>query len=151
MMKRVLAALLLLVTIVSLTACGAKSADPVVIDLDALWGSLKKDLPEMMEMPPRMQEMQMGISAEDCEKSLVYICETSEEVWLIQAKDADALKRLQALADTRLKIKAEETENYAPEEYKLVKKGKVLTRDLYLALFVAADSEAMKAAFEAAK
>lgn len=149
-MKRIIAALLLLALVLTAAGCGKKEVE-VQIDLDALYKQFEEKLPAMLALDADGQTNFMGIDAADCQKSLVSICAEglrADEIWLIQAKDADALERLHALAESRLTIKAEETKSYVPDQYAIVKEGKLLTRGLYLALIVSPDAGEMEAAFQ---
>lgn len=150
-MKRITALLLLAAMVLTLAACGSKT---VTIDLDAVYKTAETKLPTMLPLDTTGQLNFMGVKAEDCEKSIVAICGDgslrADEIWLIKAKDKDALARIQKLADTRLKAKAEETESYVPDQYTVVKAAVTVTRDLYFAMIVSPEAEAIKAAFEAA-
>ena len=95
----------------------------------------------------------LGIDTADCKQYVVMICADgmrTDEVWLIEAKDADALARLTELAENRLSSKADETVSYAPDQYLVVEKAHLLTNGNYLALLVSPEVDAMKAGFEAA-
>lgn len=149
-MKRIIAALLLLALVLTAAGCGSKKPETEV-NLDALYKHYEEKLPAMLSLDADGQMNFMGIDAADCQQSLVSICAEglrADEIWLIQAKDADALERLHALAEARLTIKAEETESYVPDQYAIVKEAKLLTRGLYLALIVSPDAEEMAEAFQ---
>ena len=95
----------------------------------------------------------LGISVDDCVRYKVAICAEglrADEVWLIEAKDDAALKKLEELAQVRIQSKLDETETYAPDQYLIVQKAEVLTNGRYLAFFISPDVESMKAGFEAA-
>lgn len=149
-MKKTIAVLLLLALVLSLGACGKKA---VSMDLDAVYKSLEDKLPAMLPLDATGALNFMGLKEEDYEKAVVSICAEglrADEVWLVKAKDQAALERIQKLADTRLRAKAEETESYVPDQYQVVKQGVTVTKDLYFALLVSPDVDAMKATFEAA-
>ena len=63
----------------------------------------------------------------------------ADEVWLIEAKDADSLKQLEALAQSRLERKGEESITYSPEQYEVVQKAEVITAGNYLVVIVSPD------------
>ena len=95
----------------------------------------------------------LGIDAKDCKQYMVAICAEgmrSDEVWLIQAKNASSLEKLKKLAETRIEAKKDETVSYAPDQYVVVEKAAVLTKGNYLALLISPDVDALKAGFEAA-
>lgn len=152
-MKKMISLLLAVVLVMSLAACGSKQEEPVSIDVNALYESYSQYMPDMF-YPDEMTMMDfLGIDVADCTQYKVAICAEgmrSDEVWLIEAKDAAALENLQQLAQTRIEAKKDETVSYAPDQYVVVEKAVVLTQGNYLALFISPDVDALKAGFEAA-
>lgn len=149
-MKKFIAAILLFSLILTLAACGGK-AEAAKADLQSVYDGYASLMPEMMVLDDNSMLNMLGIQKEDCQQAIVAICSyglQADEVWLIQAKDADALKRIQTLAESRLHAKADETESYLPEQYLIVKEGQVITKDLYLALLVSPEVSTMKTQFE---
>lgn len=153
-MKKVFALILSLAMLLSTAACGsAPASEKESIDLNALYESFSDSLPEMWILDEEMMLNMYGINAEDCKQVIAAIVSTglaADEIWLIEAKDADALARLKTMAESRMKAKADETINYLPDQYVFVEKGVILTEGLYLALIVSPDVDNLKAAFEAA-
>ncbi len=153
-MKRVMSLILILAAFVSLTACGGEKApEAKQVDVAALYETMQQTLPEMILMDEETMLNFFGLEARDCAQVVTAICADglkTDEVWLIEAKDAAALERIQAMADSRLRAKADETVTYSPEQYKVVEKAQVLVNGNYLALLVSPDVDALKAAFEAA-
>lgn len=149
-MKRKIALIVTFALLLGLTACGGNaSAEPV--DLNAVYEGFQESLPEMLVLDDTLRMNLLGISAEDCTQAVTAVCADglgADEVWLIEAKDGEALERLKALAETRLEAKAGETENYLPDQYAVVKQAQVVTQGNYLALLVSPQVETLKAAFE---
>ena len=151
-MKKITAIVLCAALLLSLAACGGEPAKAPV-DLNALYESFSASLPEMWVLDDDTRLNFLGIKADDCAQVITAIPAGSlaaDEIWLIEAKDADALARLKTLAETRMTAKADETLNYLPDQYVFVEKGVILTEGLYLALIVSPDVDNLKAAFEAA-
>lgn len=138
-MKRVIALLLAVLTL-CLAGCGGKdSGSSVQMDVQAVYDSMVPVMPEMLAMDEMMMLNFCGIEAEMCAQAVVSVCFDglrADEVWLIEAKDADSLKQLQALAQSRLERKGEESITYSPEQYEVVQKAEVLTAGNYLAVLV---------------
>lgn len=151
-MKKGIALVLLAVMLLSLSACGEeKAAEPV--NLEELYQSFSARLPEMILLDEGTMLNFTGIQSQDCAQYVVAICAEglrADEVWLIEAKDADALSRIQKLADTRIQAKLEETEFYVPDQYPVVQKAEVLTKGMYLALLISPDVDALKEEVEKA-
>lgn len=151
-MKKITALVLAAVLLLGMTACGSEPAKEPV-DLNALYESFGSSLPEMWILDEDMMLNMFGIKTEDCAQVITAIVSTGlnvDEIWLIEAKDTDALNRLKALAESRMTAKADETIDYLPDQYVFVEKGVILTEGLYLALIVSPDVNNLKAAFEEA-
>ena len=152
-MKKAMSLILALVLVLGLTACGGKTEEIVSVDVNALYESYAQYMPEMFFPDEDTMLNFLGISVEDCVQYKVAICAEgmrSDEVWLIEARDAAALEELQQLAQTRIQAKLDETVSYAPDQYVVVEKAEVLTQGNYLALFISPEVEALRAGFEAA-
>ena len=68
----------------------------------------------------------------------------ADEIWLIKAKDAEALKNIAKLADSRIKAKADESITYSPEQYAVVQKAEIIEKGEYFALIVSPDVSSLK-------
>lgn len=151
-MKKLICVLITVCLVLSLSACGKKE-ETASLDIDVLYESFQQYLPDMF-FPDEATLMNfLGISVDDCVRYKVAICAEglrADEVWLIEAKDDAALKKLEELAQVRIQSKLDETETYAPDQYLIVQKAEVLTNGRYLAFFISPDVESMKAGFEAA-
>lgn len=151
-MKKWICSLLLVTMLLGMTACGGEKA-PAKVELQPVYEGFQAVLPEMMVLNPDDMLNFFGIQTEDCAQVITAICAdglAADEVWLIQAKDADGLARLEALANARIADKIAETENYLPDQYVIVKQGQIVVKGLYLALLVSPEVETMKSQFEAA-
>lgn len=151
-MKRVLVLVLTALLLLSLSACGGKS-EAASVDLTEVYKVLEKELPEMFLPEGDMRLNILGVDEADCLQVITAVSAdglAADEVWLIQAKDEAAMKRLTEMANSRMAIKADETVDYLPDQYLIVEKGQVLTVGNYLALLVSPNVDAMKTAFEAA-
>lgn len=151
-MKKLFSLILALTLLLSLAACGAKE-EAAPVDLNALYESFVPSLPDMFQPDEETMLNFLGIDAADCAQYVVSICGNgmqADEVWLIEAKDEEALARLTELAQTRIVAKEDETISYAPDQYAVVQKAELLTNGKYLALLISPDVDTLKAGFEAA-
>lgn len=153
-MKRILIFALTAALLLSVTACGgAEAPQEAAVDLSSLYTSYQQTLPEMMVLDEGTMLSFLGIQAEDCVQVITAVCANglqADEVWLIQAKDSQALERLTTLAQTRQAAKEDETVSYLPDQYTIVTESKLLTEGLYLAYLVSPDVDTLAAAFDAA-
>ena len=162
-MKRLIAFLLAAMLLVSLAACGgsgdggdaAPTSSPDAVpsaDLTALYESMAETLPDMMLMDEGSMLNYYGVDASMCSQAVLAICADglrADEVWLMEAKDEASLKELQAMAESRLTAKENETIDYLPDQYEIVKEAELYTKGLYLVFLVSPDVDALKSAVDA--
>ncbi len=136
------------------TPPASSSAAPLKdINMQELYTQLSAKMPEMMLVDDSMLFNYYGIDTEDCKQAVVAICSNAlltDEVWLIEAKNADALAHLETLANNRLAAKAAESETYSPEQFAVVKKAKLILQENYLILLVSPDVDALESIYRAA-
>lgn len=138
---------ILLVAGLLLTGCAAgKATQPV--NLQEVYDRIQPQLPQMIVLDQQTMLSFLGIREEDCSQVIAAICGSglqADEVWLVEAKDADALKRLTDLANSRLEAKRDETESYLPDQYQVVTKAKLTTRGNYLTLLISPQVDQLQA------
>ena len=152
-MKKLFGFIMIVCMLVSLVACGGgeeKKETAVTLDLPAIYAQMEATLPEMVALSESAMLNRYGIDAASVAEAYVYVCTDgllADEIWLIKAADADAMAKLQTLAENRMQAKDEESVTYSPEQNKIVKQGKILQRGDYLALIVSPDVDALAAIF----
>ncbi len=155
-MKKVIALCLASLMLLGLCACAPAEETPDTpakeLNMETVYENLQKaaDLPEMLQLDESLMLDYCGIRAEDVKQAVVVICADSlrtDELWLIEAKDADAAETIAELAKSRLKKKGEESITYSPEQYAVVEKAKLLQTGNYIALLVSPDVAALESAF----
>ena len=151
-MKKLICVLLSAVLLTGVLAgCGAEKKEEKNVDLAAVYATMQQTLPEMMTLDAENMLNLLGIQAEDCTQAIAAVCAVglqADEVWLLQAKDAQALERLKTLAESRMAAKLDETESYLPDQYVIVKKGVTLTDGNYLAFLISPEVEILQTVFQ---
>lgn len=137
------------------TGCGkaGETSDAKEVDLTGVYESCQELLPEMVTMDEDTMLNFLGIVTEDCDQAIAATCVNglrTDEIWLVEAKDGEALERLKALAEGRLEAKRDETVSYAPDQYAVVEKAELLTEGNYLVLLVSPDVDGLKTIVEGA-
>lgn len=147
-----------------LTGCGAAGSsapaettaaatEPSAPDFETVYEEMKEKLPEMLLLDDATMQTYCGINTGDCLQALVAVnlngLET-DEIWLLEAKDDKTMDDLEAAAQLRLKMKAEETETYAPDQYEVVKEAQLIREGRFLALIVTPEAEALADTFRTA-
>ena len=153
-MKKMMTLMLVMLLALGMAACGG-NAEPAkeTIDLNAVYEECAAIMPEMMILDENTMLNFLGIKAEDCSQAIAVISAgglNADELWLIEAKGQDAYDRLINLVNVRLTAKEEETINYTPDQYVIVEKAEILTKDLYIAFLVSPDVEQLKTIVETA-
>jgi len=133
---------------------GDTPTDPVVLDMPAVYEKLGQaaEMPEMYKVEDDMLLDLYGIRAEDVKQILVYDCVDylrADEIWLVEAVNADAAAVIKGLAETRVQDLDTQSVTYSPEQNAVVKKAQILQQGNYIALIVSPDVEALAQAFRA--
>ncbi len=157
-MKRLIRAALLLTLLalpLLLTGCGGKEKSVPRADLPALYEQLKAlpDAPEMVLISEKRMVNYYGIDPQVCPQALLARCSDglrADEIWLVEAADEAAAKTIAERAEARIRQLCEETENYLPEQYLIVKQAKVVQVGNSVGLFISPQSDRMADMFRAA-
>lgn len=148
MMKRLIAVMLLVLV---LAGCGSAVKN---VNLEQLYTDLETvGMPAMVKLQSSMMLDFYGIQEADVKQAVVTVCSDglrADEVWLLEAVDADAAERLKGLAENRLKQKDAESVTYSPEQNAIVKKALLLVEGNYVIMITSPDVEAMTAKVNAA-
>ena len=143
-MKRIIALFLIVVLMLSCTACGADKA----VDLTALYAELESSLPDMLVLDEGTMLNYLGINSADCTQVVAAVSIDglrADEIWLVEAKDSATAESIAALAERRIDAKKDETINYTPDQYLIVEKAELITNGNLVILLVSPDVDALKA------
>lgn len=144
-MKRILALLLAVMTL-CLCACSGSEPAQVNMDVNSLYTSMEATLPEMVKLDDAMMLNLCGIEAAKCKQAVVAVANDglrADEIWLIEAQDAETAAQFEKLAQNRIKYKGEESITYSPEQYAIVQKAKVILSGNYLTVIVSPDVDTL--------
>ncbi len=151
-MKRVISLILVILMVaVMMTACGSSA---FTVDMNALYTSYEEYLPEMVTLDDKAMMNLYGVDAEKCNQAIIANCNDgllSDEVWLIEAVDEAAAAEIVELAQNRVEREKEETKSYAPDQYAVVEKAKILNDDNFVVLIISPDVDALVELYENAK
>lgn len=165
-MKRIQWTALIAALALLLAACGAAPAPETAApaaetqagespDLEAVYQDFEEsfELPEMAAVSEKRRDAILGIAPEDCLQAVTMLCGDSvraDEIWMIEAADDAAADRIAELAQARLDQRAQEMENYLPDQLQIVKQAKLVREGRFVGLFVSPDADAMEDAFRSA-
>lgn len=138
-MKKILAFLMLAVMLLTLTACGGSAPKAVNVNLSEVMTKFALG-GEMMSMTADDMLNMYGITAEDCKQFAASINTTGikcDEIVLVEAVNADAAARVKTALDNRYQAKLNETENYLPDEFAIIKTCSVTANGNLVTMIVA--------------
>jgi len=147
-MKKMIA--LLLAAMLVLSGCGGETQEkaPANVDMADLYAKLEgKGLPKMVDVGPEMMLSLYGIEQADVKQAKVAISDDglrADEVWLLEAVDADAAQKLSELVKNRIQQKDDESITYSPEQNAIVKKSYTAVEGNYVFFICSPEVEAMK-------
>lgn len=151
-MKKIICLALALICLLALCACGQEEAPAAKkVELQPLYDSFAPSLPDMMIMDESIRLNLLGVKNEDCVQVICAVAAVglqADEIWLIEASNAEALASLKTLAENRLNAKKEETSFYSPDQFAICEDGRILTEGNYLALIVSPEADTFEAAFK---
>lgn len=150
MNKRLLA---LALALLLLSGCAAPEKKTETIDLKAVYQAMEKTgaLPDMTAVPESMLLDFYGIDPAWCAEALFMVSADSllaDEVVLIRAKDEAAAKRILPFLESRMQAKAEEAQNYSPEQYAIIKQGRILSQGVEMALIVSPEVDQLVSLYQ---
>jgi len=158
-MKKIFAVALMIALVLTLTACGGKEepvSEPAAqeavkeIVLSDIMAQFTFD-GEMLELAATDMLDLYGIEEADM-KQFAAVVNTSgidcDEVILIEAVDAEAAGRVKECLDTRYQAKLNETENYLPDEYAVIKECSVTQNGNFVAMIVAPNAGDMVSVYD---
>lgn len=151
-MKKILALLLAVMTL-CLCACSGSEPAQVNVDVNSLYASMEATLPEMVKLDDAMMLNLCGIEAAKCKQAVVAVANDglrADEIWLIEAQDAETAAQFEKLAQNRIKYKGEESITYSPEQYAVVQKAKVILSGNYLTVIVSPDVDTLVGLYNSA-
>lgn len=153
-MKKWLIMIAVVALVLGLTACGGEEAPaPVQMEVQQIYTQLseKVALPAMLTLNDALLLDICGIQTADVKQAVVAICEDSlrtDEIWMVEAADEAAARRIVELAQKRLTKKGEESITYSPEQYAVVEKAQLLQNGSYVILLVSPDAADMVSAVQ---
>lgn len=155
-MKKIIVTVMLLAL---LCGCGAQApaqestepsvetTAPATLNIAALYTQLEAlGMPEMVELDEGLRLDLYGIRSEEVKQVKVVICTENlraDELWLIEAVDAQAAEHIKTLAEGRIKQKDAESITYSPEQNAIVKKSVVLVEGNFLFFICSPDVDKM--------
>jgi hypothetical protein len=108
-------------------------------------------MPEMMEIPSAIVLDYYGIQSDDYSDAVFYISADSllaDEVVIVNTVDAEAAKRVKDKLEVRLNQKLMSAQDYSPEQYEIIRKCKVRSDGLTVAMLVSPDVQGMTSIYE---
>lgn len=145
-MKKILLSVLLILALVCLTACGGDTAVDAAPDMQQVYDSYSSYLPEMVILDDSSMMNLYGVDSSKCNQAIIATCSDglrSDEIWLVEAVDDVTAAEILSLAQGRIEREAEETKNYAPEQYAVVEKAQAFSDGNCVVMIISPDVETL--------
>lgn len=153
-MKKIVSLLLAFVIVFSFAACssdndsGEQNNTAVNVDLSAVKAEMIEKLSPADPINLEAQSLLdlYGIATEDIDAAACYTTMDGvfpEEVIMVKAKDADALKRIEEKMNNRIGEVKIQSQNYDAENYAIAQKCEVQKNGNYIAMFLSPDYDTL--------
>ena len=157
-MKKIVSLLIALIMVFSFAAgsqddaSGEQTNAAVTVDLAAVKAEMIEKLSPADPISLEAQSLLdlYGIAAEDIASSACYTTMDGvfpEEVIMVEAKDADALKRIEEKMNNRIGEVKVQSQNYDAENYAIAQKCEVQKNGNYIAMFLSPDYDSLTEIF----
>lgn len=151
--KKLLTGFLFILALVVLSSCTKKNTlvlEPSIADME---NKLKEkiDLSNMDIGDSGKLEKLYDINSEDLEEFLLYIPKTNieaSEIGIFKVKDSKDIDTIKEKIENRVKGQADIFADYLPEEYYLIEKNVLKTKDNYILYIISEDSEVIEKVFD---
>lgn len=146
MKKNICLLLTLLIVAVSMNACGEQA---VALDVSATADELAKAVPftdQLNELDESMITKIYDISSDDFTNAKVYTSTgaTPEEIAVFQAKDDDAVKKIEFALKERIKEQKASFEDYVPAEMPKLESPFMITKGRFVILCISDHNDTAK-------
>lgn len=150
-MKKIVLAVVALLMVITLAACTQETVKKA--DLDTVMADIEKNvtMDDMMTLTADDVKTYTGIDTSDALQFVYQINRSglkADEVAMFEAKDADAAQRIKEKLEARLTQKANEANNYSPEQYAIIMECSVAAYGNYVTMFVGPDASKITEIFE---
>lgn len=158
-MKKLICALLAVMMLLSLTACGGgtktEEKNVPAPNMTDVFASMHAQLPsDAVAFSSEYVFDAYGVKAEDCKQQVVlsyYDGTVTAEIWMIEAVNKTALKEIKKLAEARLDSMKDQFQSYDQNAYALTKKAKLFTEGDCLVFFVSENVDQLMEIYKSAE
>ena len=146
MIKKIIAATMVCLTLFTLTGCSEEKKEDRVIDVHTMAQSLLNDITyedQLTKVEGNMFQMIYGISQEDIEEYEAYVSTgaTAEEIAVIKAKDEATAESMEEKLTERVEAQKNSFSNYIPKEVEKLEEAVVYQEGVYVVLSISNDDE----------
>lgn len=146
MIKKIIAATMVCLTLFTLTGCSEEKKEDRVIDVHTMAQSLLNDITyedQLTKVEGNMFQMIYGISQEDIEEYEAYVSTgaTAEEIAVIKAKDEATAESMEEKLTERVEAQKNSFANYIPKEVEKLEEAVVYQEGVYVVLSISNDDE----------
>jgi len=139
----------------ALTGCSGKKEEAKNLSAVEIGEKIKQavNLDEMKEGDNDKLQKLYDISADEIENFVLYVAPTNlkaDEVAVIKVKDANDVESVKEKLSKRVEEQGKSFKDYLPDEYFLIEKHVLKTKDNYVLLAISKDADKIESAFDEA-
>lgn len=152
-MKKKIATIMVLLTLVTATGCSEEKKEDRVIDVHTMAQSLLNDITyedQLTQVEGNMFQMIYGIPSEDITEYEAYVSTgaTAEEIAVIKAKDEATAESIEKTLTERVEAQKSSFASYIPKEVEKLDEAVVYQEGVYVILSISNDDEKAESIIE---
>ncbi|MEB2299439.1 DUF4358 domain-containing protein [Lysinibacillus xylanilyticus] len=153
--KSVITIFVCTITLVVLSGCSGKQGtprNPSAIEIGEQISHIT-NLEDMKEGDHKKLQKLYNINADEVESFVLYTAPTNikaDEIAVIKVKDMNNIDNMKEKISNRIEKKSKSFKDYLPEEYFLIEKHVLKTKDSYILLAISKDSDEIEKTFDKA-
>lgn len=145
-MKKIIAAMMVCLTLFTVTGCSREKKEDRVIDVHTMAQSLLNDITyedQLTQVEGNMFQMIYGIAEDDIEEYEAYVSTgaTAEEITVIKAKDKATAEAIEEKLSERVAAQKASFESYIPKEVEKLEEAIVYQEGVYVILSISNESD----------
>lgn len=151
--KFVITIIVCTITLVALSGCFGKKENVNNLSATEIGEKIKQvaNLEEMKEGDSKKLQKLYNINADEIESFVLYTAPTNikaDEIAAIKVKDMKNVKNIKEKILSRIEKKSKSFKDYLPDEYFLIEKHVLKTKDNYILLAISKDADKIEKTFD---
>ncbi|MBJ8101070.1 DUF4358 domain-containing protein [Bacillus cereus group sp. N11] len=151
--KFVITIIVCVITLGALSGCFEKKENVNNLSATEIGEKIKQvaNLEEMKEGDSKKLQKLYNINTDDIESFVLYTAPTNikaDEIAVVKVKDMKNVKNIKEKISSRIEKKSKSFKDYLPDEYFLIEKHVLKTKDNYILLAISKDADKIEKTFD---